>query len=1721
VQETVNKKLYIDQSQSGKPVPTNSWWTDLVVSKYSGDLWADPFVLSNSSAGTQLRYPTTWNADGSAMVLDQGISVGGQVIPAADPSDVLLADFEDGALPDGWTSTGNAFSTLSTGTAAGQSPVAGFVGTGLVNSFSATSGDAATGSLTSPDFTIDKSNLALLVGGGNHPEGEEVRLIVDGKTAFNTTGNNSEELRWVTWDLTKLRGKTAHLEVIDSLTAGWAHILLDQVLQTDDVSNIDTRFNTQLNASSASALTWGDWNVSWRLAQTGGAQHVDVTAARGVPYTWFEFADVTPQLTLPNGATPKDAAGNPLTFPVTTDRFYIDLNGRSFGVHAPVGTTFTRHDRTIDASSGTTHLVVSAIPSTGLTLDDLHNYAFAVPRDTTMDYTYDSSAGKVHQTWGLATEVLEGTNLDTIQGWLPHVYRTAETNIDYTSATYEVPRGTMKTSIGHGGWTTTYDFEGLTPTAATPTQLGLPGDYSPDEMNKYLTDYAAKTTYGGDTYWGGKDVLQLAEYMMAARQLGDTVNEEKLTTTLRGALTDWYTYSAGEKDHFFARYPTWGALIGFGESYFSSQFTDNHFHYGYFVLASSMLAFVDPTWKDDYGQMATMVAKQYANWDRDSTEFPYLRTFDAFEGHSYAGGFSSPGGNNQESSSEAIQSWAGLFLLGTALGDTDMQATGAMGYVTERASVREYWLNASGNPKSQTFTEGGGSFPPAYAHTSTGILFDSGQGFATYFSGDPGWIYGIQWLPTGSWLNYLGWDPTFSRSLMQDMFDARPLSIGKEGVQRGNSDHIQNLTKSWYGIGTYGDIKITKDRVAAIDHLKGAIRDAEKNHPGYATAKTPANPLYDPSTDTLYVTTDDSGNVQFPDAYWTPETLPAALIPQEISGAEADKQPINWSAPSPLLPYLSTNYDADTATIQNLYRIDVENYVPGTDTKHAAMVFSGMGDALGNVILGFAAQYDPEFYADVHAELARMGDPVATGISMAGINYNTAMSNRALGHVDTTRHTSNPTSQVFYNPSTGVHSYVLFNPSSEQQRYDVYDGEAVIGSIAVPAGKQITSHLDAKLDTIVVDAPSSPTTVERGSTTDFSATGYDQYGATIEITDAVWDASAGGTVSSNGSFTATENADPVTISVASGPITGTYSLRVAPKPVLANVIVSPGFTRLVVGKTGQYTAEGRDQYGDPISLSADITWSFTGHGTITADGLLTTTAVGAGYVTAAAGPVEGSAVTAVIDEPQDQARGASAVSDSELGDNTADKAIDGDPTTRWESQHGTDNVDLTIDLGKKVDVSRVHITWENAAAASYELQTADAANGPWETIKTVQKTDAAQDDLAVAVSTQYLRVHGLHRLTAYGYSVYDLNVYGTPAATAIEATDLLVTPQSAAVLSGKSLTLNAYAFDEKGNGGPVTPAWTLTDEGTITEGGSYTAPDEAATATVIANLNDLEEDSTITTILQAGTQQPDTHASENIAVGKPVMTSSDEAGTFSGQWAVDDNPATRWSSEASDDQWISVDLGAVVPVDAIGLVWEDAFADAFILQARTADSADWETVGKETAGAGGVARYDTEGVNARFVRVLGTQRHTQYGYSLFELQVFSQEGTPTPNLALNRPATSSSNETTGFAAANAVDGNLDSRWASAATDDEWLEVDLGQARHLHTADLTWEAAYARGYKVLARSGTADEWIVIAEVTDGDGGKDTLPLAGTYRHIRIEGTDRATPFGYSLMELEIR
>jgi hypothetical protein len=260
-----------------------------------------------------------------------------------------------------------------------------------------------------------------------------------------------------------------------------------------------------------------------------------------------------------------------------------------------------------------------------------------------------------------------------------------------------------------------------------------------------------------------------------------------------------------------------------------------------------------------------------------------------------------------------------------------------------------------------------------------------------------------------------------------------------------------------------------------------------------------------------------------------------------------------------------------------------------------------------------------------------------------------------------------------------------------------------------------------------------------------------------------------------------------------------------------------------------------------------------------------------------------------------------------------------------------------------------------------------------------------------------------------------------------------------------------------------------------------------------------------------------------LSQGRPVTASSTENAGTPASAAVDGNTGTRWSSAASDPQWIQVDLGSTATVTSVVLNWEAAYGKAFKIQVSD-NATTWTDVYSTTTGTGGIQNLTVSGAG-RYVRMNGTARGTVYGYSLWEFQVYGTSGGSTPscgtdNAALNRPATASSTENAGTPASAAVDGNTGTRWSSAASDPQWIQIDLGSSKQVCQVVLNWEAAYGKAFTIQV-SDNATTWTDVYSTTTGTGGTQTLTVAGTGRYVRMNGTVRGTVYGYSLWEFAVR
>ncbi|MGI2293553.1 discoidin domain-containing protein [Paenibacillus sp. GXUN7292] len=155
----------------------------------------------------------------------------------------------------------------------------------------------------------------------------------------------------------------------------------------------------------------------------------------------------------------------------------------------------------------------------------------------------------------------------------------------------------------------------------------------------------------------------------------------------------------------------------------------------------------------------------------------------------------------------------------------------------------------------------------------------------------------------------------------------------------------------------------------------------------------------------------------------------------------------------------------------------------------------------------------------------------------------------------------------------------------------------------------------------------------------------------------------------------------------------------------------------------------------------------------------------------------------------------------------------------------------------------------------------------------------------------------------------------------------------------------------------------------------------------------------------------------NLALHKSASSSEIESSAYSADKAVDGKGNTRWSSAWRDEAWFMVDLGEVIEVDTVSIIWQSAFASEYKILVST-DGNNWTNVVPSNNGIerGKRGRVVTsfKSTPARYVKFEGIRRDTIFGYSFEEFEVFSENnklGNKKPILNLiNQIADSQLNE---------------------------------------------------------------------------------------------------------------
>jgi hypothetical protein len=149
----------------------------------------------------------------------------------------VFEDFEDPNY-GAWETTGTAFGNgamLRSGTPSYQGDF-DQRGLALVNSHQTRHGeniqaaDAHTGTLTSPEFEIEKAYIHFLLGGGGHDDVTGVELLIDDERLYWQSGKSAHRMAHYAWDVSEWRGRRARLRVVDQGSEGWGNVAFDHVV---------------------------------------------------------------------------------------------------------------------------------------------------------------------------------------------------------------------------------------------------------------------------------------------------------------------------------------------------------------------------------------------------------------------------------------------------------------------------------------------------------------------------------------------------------------------------------------------------------------------------------------------------------------------------------------------------------------------------------------------------------------------------------------------------------------------------------------------------------------------------------------------------------------------------------------------------------------------------------------------------------------------------------------------------------------------------------------------------------------------------------------------------------------------------------------------------------------------------------------------------------------------------------------------------------------------------------------------------------------------------------------------------------------------------------------------------------------------------------------------------------------------------------------------------
>ena len=369
----------------------------------------------------------------------------------------------------------------------------------------------------------------------------------------------------------------------------------------------------------------------------------------------------------------------------------------------------------------------------------------------------------------------QGFSNVTMQCMMPHQWKKSIDD-NQSIGTYPSTRGNMKCIVANE-FSTKDIFSGIIPNFAMPTN----NEFDLQKVKSYLSSLegaTGKLTPSSDAYWEGKNVHPLAMGVLMADQIGDIELRNVFLSRLKTILVNWFNYDGEDDKSFFIYDEHWGTLY-YKQSEFgaNTSIADHHFTYGYFLFGASVLSTYDREFYQEYKDMVELLIRDYGNYSDSDEMFCRFRNYDVYEGHSWAGGYAdNDSGNNQESASEALFSWVGMYLWGVVSDNQTYKDTGIFGFTNEIEAVKQYWFNYDGD-----------NWVSDYPYQCVAQVYGGTNFFGTFFGGQPLYCYGIHWLPLSEYLTAYGMEQERCADIYQGLLDDTQVAIEKSQLSAKNS----------------------------------------------------------------------------------------------------------------------------------------------------------------------------------------------------------------------------------------------------------------------------------------------------------------------------------------------------------------------------------------------------------------------------------------------------------------------------------------------------------------------------------------------------------------------------------------------------------------------------------------------------------------------------------------------------------------------------------------------------------------------------------------------------------------------------------------------------------------------------------------------------------------------------------------------------------------------